>query len=130
MTNIVAMNYLGTSSTAGLVAGVLGAVTELVVMIVIMNALINRARESGEHFSYHELDEVYDNTQETPSFLLSIISYKRGSLRLAHSQNDLAKKTLRNGTFLKVFYTNQFAAIYELIRNMRFYHLCIHFHIV
>ncbi len=73
MTNIVAMNYLGTSSTAGLVAGILGAIAELVVMIVIMNTLINRARSRGEHFSYHPLDEVYDSNQQTPSFLLSII---------------------------------------------------------
>lgn len=73
MTNIVAMNYLGTSSTAGLVAGVLGSIAELIVMIVIMNTLINKARKNGEHFCYHELDEVYDSAQETPSFLLSVI---------------------------------------------------------
>lgn len=73
MTNIVAMNFLGTSSTAGFVAGILGAVTELAVMTVVMNCLINKARKNGEHFCYHELDEVYDDAEEKPGFLLSVV---------------------------------------------------------
>lgn len=72
-TNIVAMNFLGTGSTSGLVAGILGAVTEVVVMILIMNKMINNARAQGEHFAYHELDEVYDASQPKPAFVLAIL---------------------------------------------------------
>lgn len=72
-TNIVAMNFLGTSSTSGLVAGILGSIAELVVTLLVLNAMINRARARGEHFAYHELDEVYSSIQKRPSFLVSII---------------------------------------------------------
>ena len=72
-TNIVAMNFLGTSSTCGLVAGILGSIVELVVTLLVLNTMINRARARGEHFSYHELDEVYSTTQQRPGFLTSII---------------------------------------------------------
>lgn len=72
-TNIVAMQFLGTSSTAGLVAGIFGAIAEVVAMILIMNTMINKARKNGEHFAYHEKDEVYDANLPKPSFLLSII---------------------------------------------------------
>lgn len=41
-----------------------------------------------------------------------------------------AKKDPEKWSFLKVFYTNQLAALYELIRNVRFFHLCISFRIV
>lgn len=72
-TNIVAMNYLGTSSTSGLVAGILGSIVEVVVMILIMNRMINKARAQGEHFMYHEQDEVYDASQPKPIFALAIL---------------------------------------------------------
>ena len=72
-TNIVAMQYLGTSSTCGLVAGIIGSIVEIVVTLLVLNTMINRARARGEHFAYHELDEVYSTVQERPSFLVSVI---------------------------------------------------------
>lgn len=72
-TNIVAMNYLGTSSTCGLVAGILGSIVELVVTLLVLNTMINRARARGEHFAYHQLDEVYSTHQDRPGFLLAVI---------------------------------------------------------
>ena len=43
------------------------------VTLLVLNAMINRARARGEHFAYHELDEVYSTVQERPSFLVSVI---------------------------------------------------------
>lgn len=72
-TNVAAMNFLGTSSTAGLVAGLAGAVVEILVMVIILNRMITRARAKGEHFAYHEKDEVYGKDSERPGFLLSLL---------------------------------------------------------
>ncbi len=72
-TNVAAMNYLGTSSTAGLVAGLVGAVVEIVVMITILNWMITKSRARGAHFAYHEKDEVYSKDSDRPSFLLSLL---------------------------------------------------------
>lgn len=71
-TNIVAMNFLGTSSTSGLVAGIIGSLAELAVTLFVLNAMINRARAAGEHFAYHEKDEVYAPGREKPGFLLAV----------------------------------------------------------
>ena len=66
------MNFLGTSSTSGLVAGIIGSLAELAVTLFVLNAMINRARAAGEHFAYHEKDEVYAPGREKPGFLLAV----------------------------------------------------------
>lgn len=72
VTNIVAMNFLGTSSTAALIPGLVGAAVEIVVVLIIMNKMINKARAAGEHFSYDPKDNRYDPEKKKPSMIAAL----------------------------------------------------------
>lgn len=73
VTNIVAMNLLETSSTAAMIPGILGAVAEVVVIVIVLNKMINKAKKNGEVFAYHPNDTVYDSSTEKPKFIPAIL---------------------------------------------------------
>lgn len=73
VTNIVCMNFLGTSSACALVPGLAGTAIEILVVVFVLNKMINRARGRGEHFEFHELDKKYDSSKDKPKFMISVI---------------------------------------------------------
>lgn len=50
-----------------------GAAVEVVVIIVLMNIYINKARAKGEHFELHPLDPHYDKSTPRPNFWIALI---------------------------------------------------------
>ena len=70
--NVVAMNILGTPSTAGLIPGIVAIFVELIVMVFTIEALCHKSKLKGEHFTYGEKDTPYDANQATPSFLAAL----------------------------------------------------------
>jgi len=73
VTNVAAMTCLGTSASVAPVPGIIGAVVEIIVILLLMNWMINQARAKGEHFAYHEEDPRYDVTSQRPNFVISLI---------------------------------------------------------
>jgi len=73
VTNVAAMTVLKTSAGVAMVPGLVGAVVEIIVILVLMNIMINRARKDGAHFVRHELDPATDPNMDKPSFLISVI---------------------------------------------------------
>lgn len=73
VTNVAAMSVLKTSSTVAAIPGIVGAVVEVMVILLVMNALINHARHNGDHFQRHPEDPYMDETSEKPPFFLSLI---------------------------------------------------------
>ena len=55
------------------VPGLIGAAVEIVVIIVLLNIFINKARARGEHFELHPLDPHYDENSPRPKFIVSIL---------------------------------------------------------
>ncbi|WP_294855107.1 hypothetical protein [uncultured Oscillibacter sp.] len=73
VTNVAAMSVLHTSAGVAMVPGLVGAVVEIIVILVLMNIMINKARNNGEHFVRHELDPATNPNMDTPGFLISVI---------------------------------------------------------
>lgn len=73
VTNVAAMSVLGTDADVALIPGLVGAAVEIVVILVLMNLFINRARKRDEHFSRHPLDPHMDPDMPKPGFWISII---------------------------------------------------------
>lgn len=73
VTNVAAMSALGTSAGVAVVPGLIGAAVEIVVIIVLLNIFINKARARGEHFELHPLDPHYDENSPRPKFIVSIL---------------------------------------------------------
>lgn len=73
VTNIVAMNYLNTSSTSGLIPGILGAIVEIIFSVIIINKMITRAKSRGENFAYGAKDIVYIDSIDRPHMLISLL---------------------------------------------------------
>lgn len=73
VTNVAAMSALGTSAGVAAVPGLIGAAVEIVVIIVLLNIFINKARARGEHFELHPLDPHYDENSPRPKFIVSIL---------------------------------------------------------
>lgn len=73
MPNVVPMNTLGTASTSGIVATIVGALVEIVVMTVIINLMINRDRSRGLHFAYGPTDTKFDESRPMPGFIISLL---------------------------------------------------------
>lgn len=71
-TNVVAM-VIGTSAGAGFVAGVIGAVIELIVMVSILTFLCLRAVEKGETFIPGPKDIIDGNPQQKIGFLRCLL---------------------------------------------------------
>lgn len=73
VTNVAAMTALGTDAAVAAVPGLVGAAVEIVVTLVLLNILINKARNRGEHFELHPLDPHYDEKSQKPKFLVAIL---------------------------------------------------------
>ena len=73
VTNVAAMTALGTAADVALVPGLVGAAVEVIVIIVLMNIDINKARAKGEHFELHPLDPHYDKNTPRPNFWIALI---------------------------------------------------------
>lgn len=73
VTNVAAMSALGTSAGVAAVPGLIGAAVEIVVIIVLLNIFINKARARGEHFELHPMDPHYDENSPRPKFIVSIL---------------------------------------------------------
>lgn len=73
VTNVAAMTALGTSAGVAAVPGLVGAAVEIVVTLVLLNILINKARSRGEHFELHPLDPHYDEKSPRPKFWVAIL---------------------------------------------------------
>lgn len=72
VTNVAAMTALGTSAGVAAIPGLVGAAVEIIVTLVLLNILINKARSRGEHFELHPLDPHYDEKSPRPKFWVAI----------------------------------------------------------
>ena len=72
-TNVIAMSILGTGSTVGLVAGVIGSVVQIVMMVLIYTLWCARATANGETFVAGPKDNFLTLEVEPPKFLLSML---------------------------------------------------------
>lgn len=73
VTNVAAMTALGTSAGVAAIPGLVGAAVEIIVTLVLLNILINKARSRGEHFELHPLDPHYDEKSPRPKFWVAIL---------------------------------------------------------
>ena len=73
VTNVAAMTVLGTGSGVAPIPGLIGGAVEIIVILVLLNLLINRARRKGDHFERHPLDPHMEPDADRPGFILSLI---------------------------------------------------------
>ena len=71
-TNVVAM-AIGTSSTCGLVAGLIGCLVEVAVMVFVFTKMCVKATGKGEAFVAGPKDVFVSEGQEKPSFIQAMI---------------------------------------------------------
>lgn len=71
--NIVPMEIMQTKATAGLIPGIVGMIVEIIVMVILMDWIITRARNNGEVFKYGPKDIVFDESLERPHAFVSLI---------------------------------------------------------
>ena len=68
-----AMNLMGTSSGAALIPGIIGAIVEIIVMMVVFTVLVARSRARGEVFAYGPKDTVHEGEERLPNPWLAAI---------------------------------------------------------
>ncbi len=73
VTNIIPTTYLGTTGTALLIPGIVGAVAEAVLGILILNQFVTKAKANGEVFAYGETDVIYQEGQDKPKAVMALI---------------------------------------------------------
>lgn len=73
VTNLIPMAQLGTSSTAGLIPGIVGGIVGIVLMVFVLNKLVSRAKKNGETFAYGPKDVKYDITKEKPNPFVALL---------------------------------------------------------
>ena len=71
--NVIPMTILGTSSTSGLVPGIIAMIVELIVMVLVLNVMIRRACSKGEVFRMGPFDHLPREDKEEPNALISLI---------------------------------------------------------
>lgn len=71
--NIIPMTILGTSSTSGLIPGIIAMVVELIVMIPVLNIMIRKACSRGEVFQLGPRDRLPREDRPQPNALISLI---------------------------------------------------------
>lgn len=71
--NVVSMQYLGTPSYAGLLPGIAGAVTMVILILLYMNHQGKKAHLNGEHFEWPEGVKRVDEDKDAPNGIISII---------------------------------------------------------
>jgi len=73
MANFVPMTELGTSSTAALIPGIVGAIAVIAVATIVMNAMITKAKKNGEKFAYGPKDKQFEEGVARPHWLIAIL---------------------------------------------------------
>lgn len=73
-TNVVAM-AIGTEPTAGFVAGIIGALVEIAVMVIIFTKMCETAVSKGERFALGPKDVFIDEKQDRPGLIVSFIPF-------------------------------------------------------
>lgn len=72
-TNVAAMNLMGTTSGAALIPGIVGALVEIIVMVIVFTILVSRSRARGEVFAYGPKDTIHESEEKLPSPWLAAI---------------------------------------------------------
>lgn len=73
MANYIGVQVLGTSSMSGLIPGLLGGLLIIILSVIILNAVISRAKARGEVFVYGPNDVVFDENAELPKWYMSVL---------------------------------------------------------
>lgn len=73
-TNVVAM-AIGTEPTVGFVAGTIGALVEIAVMVIIFTKMCVKAVERGEHFALGPKDVFIDEDRKRPGLVIALIPF-------------------------------------------------------
>lgn len=71
--NVIPMQILGTSPYAAPIPGIIGAIVEIIAMAVLVNLLITRDVNKGHHFEYGQKDREFEDTQERPKLLMTLV---------------------------------------------------------
>lgn len=72
--NTIPMNILGTTSTAGLVPGIIGAVAEIFAMVFLLGAVISRGVDNGEEFHPQtDMDQELDDEKPRPEMWKALL---------------------------------------------------------
>ena len=71
--NVIPMTILGTSSTSGLIPGIIAMIVELIVMVLVLNVMISKACSRGEVFQMGPRDRLPREDKEQPNALLALI---------------------------------------------------------
>ncbi len=72
-TNMIPCQILETSSSAGLIPGIAGIIVEVIVMVIILNKMVSKAKANGENFAYGPKDSVSVSDKKVPGFWISLI---------------------------------------------------------
>lgn len=71
--NVIPMQILGTSSTSAIIPGIIGAVVEVITMSVLINIMITKDINKGNHFEYGPKDKEFEDMAVRPGLLLTLI---------------------------------------------------------
>lgn len=73
-TNLVGVTLLNSPATAGLVAGIIGALVEIIVSVLLMTRLCMKAKAKGEVFAYGANETRFNpENRKRPSLICSLI---------------------------------------------------------
>lgn len=72
-TNMIPSQILETSSSAGLVPGIAGIIVEVVIMVIVLNKMVTKAKAKGENFAYGPKDTVSVADKKVPGFWISLV---------------------------------------------------------
>lgn len=73
MINVIPSQILGTSSTAGLISGMIGSAVMLILCLIYLYNLLMKAHKNGEVFVARENDIKFGDDEELPNFFVSLI---------------------------------------------------------
>ena len=73
MQNVIPMDVLGTSSTAGFVVGIIVTISTLTLGCLYINGEAKKAAAKGEFFHPHETDEFKNGEETLPNIFISLL---------------------------------------------------------
>ncbi|MEL7655431.1 MAG: hypothetical protein AAGU75_05935, partial [Bacillota bacterium] len=71
--NVIAMQIMGTASTAGLVAGFAAIAMEIMMITVILSKMIKKSVDKGERFAYGPKDYISEENKKLPNIWFTLI---------------------------------------------------------
>lgn len=71
--NVIPMQILGTSSTAAAIPGIIGAIVEIIAMTFLVNILITKDINKGNHFEYGPKDKEFEDMESRPNMIITLI---------------------------------------------------------